>query len=202
MLTVTGTLAYEFPITLPLMARGAFDGGAGTYGAMAAIMAIGAVVGGLVAASRSGRRRADTLGVAAIGWGLAIIAAAAAPTLPLEFAALAFVGYGSITFNSYAKTTLQLAAAPSMRGRVMALWALAWGGTTVIGGPLVGWIAQDFGSRWSLVTGGVPTLLVGILMLPALRRIDSTATPEADETPRDASERQAAPRQEVGDAVG
>lgn len=57
----------------------------------------------------------------------------------------------------------------------MALWALAWGGTTVIGGPLVGWVAQDFGSRWSLVIGGVPTIVLGILMLPALRRMDHSA---------------------------
>ena len=56
-----------------------------------------------------------------------------------------FVGYGSITFNSLAKTTLQLAAEPSMRGRVMALWALAWLGSTPIGGPIVGWLGQAVG---------------------------------------------------------
>jgi MFS family permease len=174
MLTITGTLAYEFPVTLPLVARGAFGGGAGTYGVMAGVMAVGAVAGGLVAATRGGVRRASGLALAAIGWGVAILAAALAPSLPLEFAALFFVGYGSITFNSYAKTTLQLAAAPEMRGRVMALWALAWGGTTVIGGPLVGWIAGEFGSRWSLLVGAVPTIVLGLLMLPALRRIDQT----------------------------
>ncbi len=68
-------------------------------------------------------------------------------------------GYSSITFNSYAKTTLQLASDPSMRGRLMALWALAWDGTTVIGGPLVGWIAEELGSRWSLIIGGLPTVI-------------------------------------------
>jgi MFS family permease len=172
MLAITGLLAYEFPITLPLLARGAFGGGAGTYGAMAAIMAMGAIAGGLVAAARGGVRRASGLGVAAIGWGIAILAAALAPDLPLEFLALIFVGYGSITFNSYAKTALQLAAAPEMRGRVMALWALAWGGTTVLGGPLVGWIAGEWGSRSSLLVGAVPTILLGVVMLPALRRID------------------------------
>jgi MFS family permease len=175
MLTVTGTLAYEFPITLPLVARGAFHGGAGTYGAMAAVMAVGAVAGGLVVAGRGERRRAGTLAFASIGWGVAILAAALAPTLTWELVALPFVGYGSISFNSLSKTALQLAAEPSMRGRVMALWALAWGGTTVIGGPLVGWIAQEFGSRWSLVAGGLPTVLLGVLMLPALRRVDRAA---------------------------
>jgi MFS family permease len=115
--------------------------------------------------------------VAAIGWGIAITAAAVAPTLPLELAALVFVGYGSITFNSYAKTTLQLAAEPAMRGRVMALWFLAWQGSTPIGGPLVGWIAQETDARWALVVGGVPTVICGLLALPALTRIDRKAAP-------------------------
>src|SRR6185437_2671435 len=80
-------------------------------------------------------------------------------------------GYGSITFNSLAKTTLQLAAKPEMRGRVMALWALAWMGSTPIGGPIVGWTGQVIGARWALVIGGVATLACGVLALPALTRI-------------------------------
>jgi MFS family permease len=175
MLFVTGTLAWEFPITLPLVARGAFGGGAGTYGAMAAVMAAGGVVGGLIVAARRERPQARGLAVAAIGWGLAILAAAVAPTFGWELAVLPFVGYGAITFNSQAKTALQLASAPSMRGRVMALWALAWGGTTLVGGPLVGWVAEVLGSRWSLVVGGLPTVLIGLAMLPSLRRIDRAA---------------------------
>lgn len=174
MIALVGTLAWEFQVTLPLMASKVFGGGAGSYGVMASVMGVGAVGGGLISASR-GRPRARSLCVAAIGWGIAITAAAVAPTLPLELAALVFVGYGSITFNSYAKTTLQLASEPAMRGRVMALWALAWQGSTPLGGPLVGWIAQDFGARWSLVAGGLPTLLCGLLALPALTRIDRRA---------------------------
>jgi MFS family permease len=57
----------------------------------------------------------------------------------------------------------------------MALWALAWQGSTPLGGPLVGWIAQELGPRWSLVAGGIPTLLCGLLALPALTRIDRRA---------------------------
>lgn len=171
MITVTGMLAQEFPVTLPLMARGPFHGGAGTYGAMASVMAAGAVVGGLVSAGRS-ERRARTLPLAGIGWGTAVLAAALAPNRWWELAALPFVGYGTITFNSLSKTVLQLATEPQMRGRVMALWSMAWGGTTVVGGPLVGWIGEQFGGRWSLVAGGLPTVLLGLLMWPALRRAD------------------------------
>jgi MFS family permease len=174
MIALIGTLAWEFQVTLPLMASKVFGGGAGAYGVMASVMGVGAVGGGLVSAAR-GRPRARSLCVAAIGWGIAITAAAVAPTLPLELAALVFVGYGSITFNSYAKTTLQLASEPAMRGRVMALWALAWQGSTPLGGPLVGWIAQELGARWSLVAGGLPTIACGLLALPALARIDRKA---------------------------
>ena len=169
MITVTGTLAYEFPISLPLLATDAFRGDASTYGVMAAVMAAGAILGGLVAASRTEANRPTALAVSAIGWGVVILAAAAAPAFWLELVALAFVGYGSITFNAAAKTTLQLAARPDMRGRVMALWSLAWGGSTVVGGPLVGWIAEQWGSRWGLVLGGVPTLLIGLLALRGAR---------------------------------
>ena len=175
MIAVIGTLAWEFQVSLPLMANKVFGGGAAAYGVMASVMGVGAVVGGLISAARP-RPRGRAMCLAAIGWGIAILAAAAALSLPLELAALVFVGYGSITFNSLAKTTLQLAAEPSMRGRVMALWALAWLGSTPIGGPIVGWIGQDVGARWSLVVGGLPTILCGILALPALARIDRRGT--------------------------
>ncbi len=171
MIAVIGTLAWEFQVSLPLMASKVFGGGAAAYGVMASVMGAGAVAGGLVSAAKS-RPRARALCVASIGWGVAILLAAEAPTMPLELAALVFVGYGSITFNSMAKTTLQLAATPTMRGRVMALWALAWLGSTPIGGSLVGWIGQDAGARWSLVVGGLPTLACGLLALPVLTRLD------------------------------
>ena len=174
MIAVIGTLAWEFPVSLPLMARSAFHGGARSYGLMASVMGVGAVAGGLVSAARP-RPRARALCLAALGWGVAILAAAVAPTLPLEMAALLFVGYGSITFNSLAKTTLQLAAVPTMRGRVMALWALAWLGSTPVGGPIVGWVGQDAGARWALVLGGLAAVLSGALALPALTRIDRRA---------------------------
>jgi MFS family permease len=174
MIGLVGTLAWEFPVTLPLMASRVFGGGAGTYGLMTSVMGAGAVVGGLVSAARA-KLRARSLCFAAIGWGAAITVAALAPSLWTELVVLLFVGYGSITFNSYAKTTLQLAARPEMRGRVMALWALAWQGSTPIGGPLVGWIAQATNPRWSLIAGGIPTILCGILALPALTRIDHKA---------------------------
>ena len=174
MIAVIGTLAWEFQVSLPLMASQVFHGGAASYGVMASVMGGGAVVGGLISAARA-RPRARALCLAAIGWGIAILAAAVAPSMALELAALVFVGYGSITFNSLAKTTLQLTARPEMRGRVMALWALAWLGSTPIGGPIIGWAGQVIGARWALVIGGLAALACGVLALPALTRIDRRA---------------------------
>jgi MFS family permease len=182
MIAVVGTLAWEFQVSLPLMASTVFHGGAGSYGVMASVMGGGAVIGGLISAARA-RPRARALCLAAIGWGIAILAAAVAPSFALELAALVFVGYGSITFNSLAKTTLQLAAKPEMRGRVMALWALAWMGSTPIGGPIVGWTGQAIGARWALVIGGVATLACGVLVLPALTRIDRRPAPDTPPAP-------------------
>ncbi|HET6191779.1 MAG TPA: MFS transporter [Trebonia sp.] len=171
MVAVVGALAWEFPVSLPLLARDNFHGGAGLYGAMNAAMAVGAVAGGLVTASRRDIRR-RSLALASIGWGTAITVAALAPGLVLEFAALLFVGYGSVSFNSLTKTVLQLTTPPTMRGRVMALWGVAWQGSTPIGGPIVGWVGGEFGASASLIVGGIPTILVGLAALPLLTRTD------------------------------
>ncbi|WP_345632690.1 MFS transporter [Rugosimonospora acidiphila] len=191
MIAIIGTLAWEFQVSLPLVADNTFHGGAGMYGAMTSVMGAGAVVGGLVSAAK-GRVRMRGLATAAIGWGIAITAAALSPTLPVLFGVLLFVGYGSVTFNSYAKTALQLAAAPQMRGRVMALWALAWLGSTPIGGPIIGWAGEHFGARSSLLVGGVPTLVVGLVTYPLLARLDRghpAPAPESAAEPAAASAR-------------
>jgi MFS family permease len=180
MVAVVGTLAWEFQVSLPILAKSTFHGDAGTYAAMSVAMGVGAVVGGLVAATRP-RLAATSLAVAAIGWGVAITAAALAPTLLLTYAALVFVGYGSVTFNSLAKTTMQLAARHEMRGRVMALWALAWQGSTPIGGPIIGWVSAQLGARWGLLTGAIPTLAIGVACFPLFARAtEPRAVPEAD----------------------
>jgi MFS family permease len=171
MIAVIGALAWEFQISLPILAADVFHGDARTYGLMAAFMGIGAVIGAVVSASRIKVSLAG-LATGAVGWGIAITAAAFAPSLPVEYALLVLVGYGSVTFNSLAKTTLQLSTVPEMRGRVMALWALAWQGSTPIGGPLIGFICEEWNARSGLVAGGVPTVLMGAVLWPWLRRLD------------------------------
>ncbi|WP_415853735.1 MFS transporter [Sinomonas sp. G460-2] len=170
MIVVTGTVAWEFPTTLPLLAIGAFGGDAATYSALVTAMSVGSIVGGVVAAGRRAASSLVVLSLTTVAWGATMIFAALAPTLVLALVALALVGFASIAFNSGAKATLQLTSRRDMRGRVMALWAMCWGGSAVIGAPLVGWIAQELGSRWGLLAGGIPTVVLGLVLLPILRR--------------------------------
>lgn len=157
LMAVIGALAYEFQVVLPLLARFSFDGDAGTYGAMTACMGLGAVVAGLVVAGRA-PAAPRSLVTAAYVFGVLILVTAAAPTLALAMVALVGVGAASIILLALANTTVQLTAAPEMRGRVMALWSIAFLGTTPIGGPVVGWVSEQMGPRAGLVLGGVATI--------------------------------------------
>jgi MFS family permease len=172
MMGIVGMLAYEFQVVLPVLAQQTFHGGSEAYGFMTAAIGVGAVAGGLVTATR-GRTGLQPLSVAAAALGLGILVASVAPNLWLEYAALAVVGWTSITFLATGNTTLQLEADASMRGRVMALWAVAFMGSTPIGGPVVGWIVAQTNGRVGLAVGGASGLVaagVGALTLRRLRR--------------------------------
>jgi MFS family permease len=160
MMAVIGALAYEFQVVLPIVARETFGGGAEDYGFLTAAMGIGAVVGGLVVAG-SGRTGTRAVISASLGFGVAILLAAAAPTLPLELAAMTIVGAASVTFLAVGNSTLQLAARPDMRGRVMSLWAVAFLGTTPLGGPIAGYVSENAGGRAGLLLGGVSCIVAG-----------------------------------------
>jgi MFS family permease len=170
MMALVGCLAYEFQVTLPVMARQGLHLGATGYGFMTAAMGVGAVVGGLIVAAK-GRTGLPTLVMAATAFGVVLLFATVAPNLPIELLALALAGGASIAFMSTGNSTLQLSAAPSMRGRVMALWFVAFQGSTPIGGPIVGWVMAMAGARAGLGLGGVTCLLVAVLGLVALRRL-------------------------------
>ena len=100
--------------------------------------------------------------ITAFAFGTVILAAALAPTLPVEFAALGLVGFASVSFLAMANSTLQLGAAPQMRGRVMSLWSVAFLGSTPIGGPIVGWITSMEGARVGLAVGGGSCLVAAL----------------------------------------
>jgi MFS family permease len=136
---------------------------------MTASMGFGAVLGGLVVAAK-GRTGLPTLVGASAAFGVVLALAALAPSLALEMIALALAGAASIAFMSCGNSTLQLAAAPSMRGRVMALWFVAFQGSTPIGGPIVGWVMAAAGARAGLGLGAVTCVFVALLGLGTLRR--------------------------------
>lgn len=168
MMALVGTLSYEFQVSLPLLAKYTFNGGAETYGVLTACVGIGAVVGGLVAAA--GRStRSSALVRAALFFGVAIGLASLAPSPLTEKLALLLVGAGSVAFVSLASTTLQLSSAPSMRGRVMSLWSVAFMGSTPIGGPIVGWIGGSAGPRWALGVGALAAVVAAALGWVTLR---------------------------------
>jgi len=133
-------------------------------------MGVGAVVGGLLVAAR-GKTGLRPLVLAALAFGVTMSLATLAPNLPLELAALAFAGGASISFMSTGNSTLQLTAAPEMRGRVMSLWFVAFQGSTPIGGPIVGYLMAVVGARAGLGLGAVTCLVVALGGWIALRRL-------------------------------
>jgi hypothetical protein len=188
MMAVIGCLAYEFQVVLPQVAKSTFSGNAQAYGFMTAAMGIGAVIGGLWTAAR-GRTGLSALNRAALLFGVAILLAAIAPTLWTELIALALVGAGSVSFLAKGNSTLQLQADPQMRGRVMALWAVAFLGSTPIGGPLAGAVAEFAGPRYGLLLGAVACLGAGSAGALIVRRarlreiaVPTRAVPAAPET--------------------
>jgi MFS family permease len=178
MMSVVGLLAYEFQVSLPLLAQRTFHGGAVVYGFMTAAMGVGAVIGGLFTAAR-GRAGLRPMVIAAAGFGVAILASAYSPAVAVAYAALLFVGWASVSFIAIGNSTIQLSAEPSMRGRVIALWQVAFQGTTPIGGPLIGWIIALSDPRTGLAVGGVSCLAAaaGGILLTRWFRARRTAAP-------------------------
>ncbi|WP_241383435.1 MFS transporter [Rhodococcus sp. CH91] len=173
MMALVGCLAFEFQVVLPVLADRTFESGAGAYGFLTAAMGAGSVVGGLAMATW-GRTGTKPLVVSALAFGIALAVAAAAPTLTSLVVIMVVVGALSVTFTSTTNSSLQLAAAPTMRGRVMALWSVAFLGSTAIGGPIAGWVSEQWGGRAGLLLGAGACLVAAMLGLLALRRRTST----------------------------
>jgi MFS family permease len=157
MMGVVGLLAYEFQVSLPVLAQHTFHGGSEVYGFMTASMGLGAAIGGLITAAL-GRTGIRSMVLASTGFGITILICAYAPDLAVVYLAMLFVGWASVSFISIGNSTIQLAARPDMRGRVLSLWQVAFQGTTPIGGPLVGWIIAASDPRTGLAVGGVACL--------------------------------------------
>ncbi|MBI4942418.1 MAG: MFS transporter [Actinobacteria bacterium] len=159
---MVGTFGLNFQLTTALMARLVFDKGAGEYGLLGSIMAIGSLGGALLAARREHPRLRLVLG-AAMAFGVFALVASVMPTYTLFAIALVPVGLASLTLMTAANSTVQMTTPPEMRGRVMALYMAVFMGGTPIGSPIIGWVGETFGARWTIALGGIVTLVTALL---------------------------------------
>ena len=162
LVAVVGTLVYNFPTFLTLLASESFHGDAGLAGFLMALLGVGTVLGGLLAAHRA-RPTARLVVGSAVLLGVSLVVAA---TLPSRFAvevALVPVGLMAVFFGTTASAHMQIWSAPQLRGRVMAIYTLSTLGTTVVGGPFVGWVCGEWSARVGMGLAGAATFAAAIV---------------------------------------
>ncbi len=179
LVAVVGTFGLNFQITMALMAKDEFGRGAASYGLLSTMLAVGSLAGALLSTRRTGRPRQRFLLASACGFGLVEMAVGLMPTYAAVAIALVPAGAAALTFTIAANASVQLAAEPTMRGRVMALYLLCFMGGTPLGAPTIGALADAFGPRTGLIAGGAACAVaaVGLGLLLAWRRgVRVTAT--------------------------
>lgn len=167
MLFLIGTFGLNFPIFISTMAVNVFHADARGFGLLSSVMAIGTVSGALLAAI-GGKPQFRSLLVGSAIFGLGCTLAAFSPGYSWFAATLAVIGIAALTFTTATNSLMQLSTEPTMRGRVMALRVGVALGGTPIGAPIVGWVANHFGPRWSLGIGaaaGVASAIVAIYVM-------------------------------------
>ncbi|GAA0686661.1 MFS family permease [Dyella sp. SG562] len=173
MLFLIGTFGLNFPIFIAAMVVKVFHGEADQYGLLTSLMAAGSVAGALFAAQQARPRLGYLIG-AALCFGVGCVLASVMPTYLWFGVMLMLVGMAAQTYTTSTNSLVQLSTAPAMRGRVIAIqFAIALGGTP-IGAPLVGWVADTLGPRWSLGLGalsGLAAVAVGLRYLVRYRQL-------------------------------
>lgn len=171
LLTVIGTLSFEFQVTLPLLAERTFDGDATTFTFLFSAMSAGSLVGALLIARRTD---ADTrlLAWSALAMAASMTLLAVAPNQWFGFLAAVPVGLSSIFLISGSNAVINLHAAPSMRGRALALTAVVFLGSTPIGGPIAGAVSEHLGPRAGILMGAIAAGLAGLWTFRQLRRLE------------------------------
>jgi MFS family permease len=160
MMAIVGTLAYNFQVVFPPFTKIDLGGDDATYTALFSIVSVGALIGALIAARR---KNIDirSVGVASIGYGGALLLMSFAPNRWFAYAIGVLVGLGSIAFLTASTAIVQIKSDPNMRGRVLALQAMLFLGSTPIGGPITGWICEQWGARYGVAIGAVAALGAG-----------------------------------------
>ena len=171
MLGVIGMTAFNYQVTLPLLAERTFGGTATTFTLLFATLSVGSVAGALVVARQSDMS-VGFLVRAGAGLAVSTAALALAPTLPLALIAALAVGFTNVEIVSGANAVVQLRAAPAMRGRVLALLGVVFMGSTPIGSPVIGFVAETLGPRVAIGVGGLATALVVAWTARSARALD------------------------------
>ena len=164
-----GTFGLNFQMTTALMATEVYGKGAGEYGILGSILAIGSLSGSLLAARRREPRQRLVV-VAAVAFGVTVVLAGLMPSYLTFAVVLPLCGFTALTMITAANAFVQMSVAPQLRGRVMALYMAVFMGGTPIGAPLLGWIAEHFGARWTLVGGGALTVIGTLVSVALLAR--------------------------------
>jgi MFS family permease len=169
MMAVIGTLSYNFQTVFPLFVIRDLDGSDATFTLLFSVVSMGSLVGALVTARRTDIdvRRVSH---AAIAYGITMALVGLAPNVAVVVPMGVLLGVCSITFLVASTAIVQMKAAAEMRGRVLALQAMLFLGSTPVGGPIVGWVADEFGARYSIGLGALAALGAGLWGLAALRR--------------------------------
>jgi MFS family permease len=169
MMAVIGTLAFNFQTVLPLFTERNLHGGDGLFSALMSVVSVGSLTGALVSARRT-NVSVRTVSLSAVAFGGAMVLLTFSPNLPLAFVTGALMGFTSISFMTSSTAIVQLRAKESMRGRVLALQAIVFLGSTPIGGPIVGFVSEHLGARYGLGLGAIATLAAGAYGLATGRR--------------------------------
>ncbi len=153
-----GMFGLNFQMTSALMATQVFDKGPTEFGLLGTFLAVGSLGGALVAAGRVRVRHRLVVG-AALTFGAVEVVAGLAPTYWVYALLCPVIGLTALTMMTSANTFMQMNTDDGMRGRVMALYLMIFIGSTPIGAPLVGWVGEVLGARWTLIGGGAGTML-------------------------------------------
>ncbi len=185
MLFLIGTFGLNFPIFISTMSVTVFHAGAHQYGLLSSIMAIGSVVGALLAARRD-KPRMGVLVVGASVFGAGCALAALMPGYWLFGMTLIVVGVAAQTFTTTVNSWVQLSTEPAMRGRVLAILLAILLGCTPMGAPLVGWVADAFGARWAMgvaALSGLAAAIVGWRYLSLYHRSSQVGASQENSEP-------------------
>ena len=181
LMLVLSTIGFNFQVVIPLLADRVFSGDVSAYSLLMIAMGVGSITGALTVGTRTTVSR-ELITLAAVGFGVTATLAALAPTLPLEMLALGALGICSVTFAAGINSGLQLAAEPEMRGRVMAVYAIVFLGSTVVGGPITGWLGEAVSPRAPLLAAGLAGFAVALGAYAAWSQRAGTAPVAGDLT--------------------